>query len=77
MDLESAFKIVVAVMLAGLGWFARQVWDAVKELREDLRKIEVELPKLYVTKPDFTEAMREIKQGLDKIYDKLDGKADK
>lgn len=77
MDLEALFKLVVGVGIGGLGWFARQLWDAVNKLREDIRSLEVDQAKNYVAKSDFTAAMREIKQGLDKIYDKLDGKADK
>jgi len=70
-------NIVAGVMLSALGWFARQLWDAVKELREDLHKIEVDLPKNYTTKDDFTAAMKSVSDGLQRIYDKLDNKADK
>lgn len=70
-------NIVAGVMLSALGWFARQLWDAVKELREDLHKIEVDLPKNYTTKDDFTKAMQKVSDGLQRIYDKLDNKADK
>lgn len=77
LDQETIFKIVVGIVLSGMGWFGRQIWDAVNELRNDIRAMEVDLPKNYVIKTDFTETMKEIKAGLDKIYDKLDGKADK
>lgn len=77
MDLEAIFKIAVGVGLGVFGWFARQLWEAVNDLREDIRSLEIDQAKNYVAKTDFTAAMKEIKQGLDKIYDKLDGKADK
>lgn len=70
-------NIVAGVLLSGLGWFARQLWDAVKELREDIHKLEVDLPKNYTTKDDFTKAMQKVSDGLQRIYDKLDSKADK
>ena len=70
-------NIVAGVFLSGLGWFGRQLWDAVKELREDLHKLEVDLPKNYTTKDDFTTAMQKVSDGLQRIYDKLDNKADK
>lgn len=70
-------NIVAGVMLSALGWFARQLWDAVKELRADLHRIEVDLPKNYTTKDDFTAAMKKVSDGLQRIYDKLDNKADK
>jgi predicted negative regulator of RcsB-dependent stress response len=77
MDPQTIFNIVAGAILSVGGWFARQVWDAVKKLQQDLHDLEVDMPKTYVAKQDFSEAMKEIKQGLDKIYDKLDGKADK
>jgi hypothetical protein len=53
------------------------LWDAVAELRKDLHQLEVDLPKNYTPKDDFAAALKEINAGLQRIYDKLDGKADK
>ena len=59
------------------GWFAREVWGAVKELRKDLHEIESNLPKEYVLKVDMDKRMSHIEDMFQRIYDKLDGKADK
>jgi hypothetical protein len=59
------------------GWFAREVWGAVKDLRRDLHQIETDLPKSYVMKVDLDKRMEHIEQMFQRIYDKLDGKADK
>ncbi|CAB4121155.1 hypothetical protein UFOVP6_30 [uncultured Caudovirales phage] len=80
MEYNTIVNIVLffmGVALAALGWFSRQIWDAVKVLREDLHKIEVDLPKHYTAKDEFSAAMEKIDKGLQRIYDKLDGKADK
>lgn len=81
MDLQSILNIVAGLMLSVGGWLARQLWDAVQKLRADLHKLELELPKHYVHKDDFVEAMKDLRseltKGFDRIYDKLDGKADK
>lgn len=81
MDLETAFKLIVSIGLSGLGWFAREIWMAMKELRADLHRIEVDLPKVYVAKDEFADAMKDLKhdlkEGFTRLYDKLDGKADK
>lgn len=81
MDQQTIINIVAGIVLSGLGWFARQLWDAVKELRNDLHRLEVALPSKYVAKDEFTEAMkdfkRELHEGFGRLYDKLDGKADK
>jgi hypothetical protein len=77
MDLQFIINIVAGIILGGLGWFGRQLWDAVADLRKDLHQLEVNLPTTYVTKNDFTVALKDINEGLKRIYDKLDGKADK
>lgn len=77
MDQQMIFNILVGVVLAGLGWFAREVWGAVKALREDIHSIEVELPKIYVTKEHHDSRMDKIEGMFERIWDKLDGKADK
>jgi peptidoglycan hydrolase CwlO-like protein len=46
---------------AAVGWILKVVWDAVRELRSDLRQIEKDLPEVYVRKDDFREAITEIK----------------
>lgn len=76
-DLQILFNIVVGVIFAAIGWFFRQIWEATKELRQDLHAIEKDLPVVYVRREEFTEIMREIKSMFEKIHDKLDGKLDK
>lgn len=71
--LNSAFVVAVGVG----GWFAREVWGAVKELRGDLKAIEVNLPKEYVLKVDIDKRMEHIETMFQRIYDKLDNKQDK
>jgi len=54
--------------LAAIGWFCREIWDSVKTLKDDLHKIEIQLPENYMKKT-------EIDARLDKIdarFDKLD-----
>jgi hypothetical protein len=77
MDLQTMVNALLALVIAGIGWAARELWGAVKKLREDLQKIEVALPSSYVRKDDFADGMREIKEMLGKIFDRLDNKADK
>lgn len=63
--------------LAVLGWFARELWSAVKGLQRDIAKLREELPKTYVAKDDFSEFRRELMAVLSRIETKIDGKADK
>lgn len=65
------------VVTSALGWFAREMWDAVKDLKADLAKLREELPKTYVAKDDFVDFKKELMQVLNRIEDKLDNKQDK
>ena len=81
MDTQSLINLGLGTSMAAIGWFARQVWEAVAELRRDVKSIEVAMPTHYVRRDEFADAIREIRHDLDvgfkRIYDKLDGKADK
>lgn len=77
MDVQTTINLVGGAILAVVGWFARQLYQSVKDLQFDIRKIEVSLPTNYVSKFDYNEGLKEIKGMLDKIFDKLDDKADK
>ena len=59
------------------GWFARELWAAVKDLKADLAKLREELPRAYITRDDYKEDIREIKAMLTKLFDRLDHKVDK
>jgi len=76
-DVQTTINLVGGAILAVVGWFARQLYQSVKDLQSDIRKIEVNLPTNYVSKFDYNEGLKEIKGMLDKIFDKLDDKADK
>ena len=77
MDVQSLINFGGGIVLAGIGWFSRQVWEAVQQLRVDLHAIEVDLPKSYVQKDEHVATVKEIKILLQKIEAKLDNKMDK
>ena len=62
---------------AALGWFARELWTAVKMLKEDLSKLREEIARDYIRKDEFNRIADTLFAKLDDIRDKLDGKADK
>ena len=77
METQSIMNFISVSAIAVGGWFAREIWGAVKELRRDLHAIETDLPKTYVSKFDMDKRMDHIEAMFQRIYDKLDGKADK
>jgi hypothetical protein len=77
MENQQFINLFFGVGLTVMGWFARELWAAVKELKADLAKLREDLPKEYVAKDDYREDIREIKTLLAKIFEKLENKADK
>ena len=77
MDTQNLFNLVAGSAIAIGGWFARELWDSVQSLKNDVHRIEVDLPKSYVMKEDLDKRMAHIEDMFQRIYDKLDGKADK
>ena len=84
MDGQMIINLLVGSGLGVLGWFARQLWDAVERLKSDVKGIEICLPSNYVRKQDMSAFKHDMEARFDKIdlaleklYDKLDTKADK
>jgi hypothetical protein len=77
MDYQTLLNIGLTLVSSVTGWFARELWAAVKELKTDLAKLREELPKSYVAKDDYKNDIRELKEMINKIFDKLDNKSDK
>ena len=77
MEWQTIINIGLGCVIASIGWFAREMWSAVKELRSDLAVLRSELPRDYVCKNDYRQDVRELKEIMNKVFDKLDGKADR
>ena len=77
MDTQTLLNWLAGIALAVGGWFSRQLWDASQELRRDLHQLEVDLPTNYVQRIDLDKRMQHIEEMFQRIYDKLDAKADK
>jgi len=77
MENQHLINALVGIGMSVLGWFARELWAAVKELKVDLAKLREDLPKEYVIRSDYREDIRDIKAMLAKIFEKLEAKADK
>lgn len=77
MDTQTIMNFIGASAIAVGGWFAREIWGAVKELRRDLHELEVDLPKSYVSKLDLDKRMEHIETMFQRIYDKIEKVEDK
>lgn len=77
MEFQPIFNLVGSALLVGIGWWCKEIWDSVKKLKDLVQAIEVDLAKNYATKSDINQRLDKIDLVLERIFDKLDGKADK
>jgi hypothetical protein len=77
MEHQQVINMFLGIGMTVVGWFARELWAAVKELKADLSKLREDLPKDYVSRDDYKDDIRDIKGMLAKIFEKLENKADK
>jgi hypothetical protein len=84
MDFQFIINLVGAAALGVMGWFARQLWDSVKELKNDVAAIRLHMSENYVKKSEIDTLKTEMDKRfdriellLDRLYEKLDSKVDK
>jgi predicted MPP superfamily phosphohydrolase len=76
MEMQVLDWVYNAILLVG-GYLLRTLWEAVQELKYDLAKLREELPKDYVARNDYRSDVKELKDMLQRLFDRLDSKADK
>jgi len=84
MDWQIVINFGLSAIIAAVGWFSREIWDSLKELRRDLHRIETNLPQSYVRRDELKEVRAELNGRFDKLesmmsqfFDRLHDKADK
>jgi len=73
METQTLFNAAVGLAAFFGGWVLNNITKAIERLDADVR----EMPTTYVTKNDYHRDIDEVKVMLNKIFDKLDDKADK
>ena len=77
MDAQPLINVGAGAVLATIGWLYRTLYDAVDRLKTDVKSIEICFPSDYSRKDDIQGRFDKIDITLEKIFDKLDTKADK
>ena len=73
MDYQVLFNIAIAVAVFFGGWTLNRIYIAIDRLDNDVRN----MPHDYVNRADYKADIRDMREMLGKIFDKLDGKVDK
>lgn len=77
MESQDIFNAAITLSGAFGGWILKTIWDAIKDLKIEVRELNREVNQDFVRREDFKDSIVEIKEMLNKIFDKLDNKADK
>jgi hypothetical protein len=73
MEGQMLFNLVVGIAAFFGGWTLNSISRTLERLDSDVR----EMPHLYVNREDYRTDIAEVKGMLGKIFDRLEGKADK
>lgn len=73
METQVIFNIIVGLAAFFGGWVLNNITKAIERLDDDVRN----MPLTYVTKDDYRRDIDELKDICGKIFDRLEGKADK
>lgn len=77
MDAQMLINALFALS-GGLGGFVlKAMWDAIQSMRKDMENLQKSITENYVRRDDFKDHALRVETLLDRIYEKLDGKADK
>lgn len=77
MSIEQFVIGLIGAVCGVLGWFARELYNAVNRLRDDLQKLEVKLSSDYVRYDRLQDAFKPIMASLEEIKQALAHKVDK
>jgi len=73
MDNQTIFNVLISALGVLALWILNGISNKIKDLENDNK----ELPHYYVSKEDYRSDITDIKQMLNKIFDRLDAKVDK
>lgn len=85
---QMVFNWIVAFAGAAGGWILKIIWDAIQDLKKDLKGMDAKMHDDFVRRDDFKDAMaehkadmqngfKEVKDMIGLLFKKLENKADK
>ena len=74
---QSFLNWIFTAFGAAIGWILKVIWDAISDLKQDMKALNKEVNEDFVRKEDYRVDIAEVKQMLVRIFDKLDSKVDK
>lgn len=69
---QAVFNWAVALAGALGGWILKVIWDAIVELKRDLREMDIKMHEDFVRRDDFKDAVKDIKDDMKTGFNKID-----
>jgi len=73
MEAQSLINIIAAIAAFFAGWMINSITRAIEKIEDKLNAVPVD----YVSKNDYKDDLKRVYEMLDKIFCRLDDKADK
>ena len=77
MDWQLIFNALLGGLLSLLGWLCNELWTNLKSLQKQIHKLEVDVANTYAKKDELEIRFDKLEEMLNRIFDKLERKADK
>jgi len=77
MENQQLFNLIITVCGVLAGWMLKIIWDAIQDLKDEIRDLGKEVHADFVRREDFSDAVKRIEVMCGKIFDRLENKADK
>lgn len=77
MEWQEIIMLIFGAGLSALGWFARELWQAVQDMKAQHNALAVEIPTRYVNKAEYQLNMQRIEKTQNEQFNKIDAKLDR
>lgn len=72
MDSQAVFDWIVGIGGAIVGWMLKMIWEAIRDMRSEIKELDKQMHDDFVRRDDFKEAIREIKDDMKAGFNKVD-----
>ncbi len=70
---QSVFNWLVGICGALGGWLMKVIWDAIRDLKSDLKQVDQRMHEDFVRRDDFKDAVKDIKEDMRLGFQNVDG----
>ena len=72
MDSQNIFDWMTGIGGAVIGWMLKVIWEALQDVRVEIKELDKQMHDDFVRRDDFKEAIREIKDDMREGFNKVD-----